>query len=142
MTRTPRSGKFPRTYAIAGSSRSGEERWARLGATLGAARQALGLSKREAARRADLSDGAWRHLEAGQKLVYGKIVLPNPRPENLISATRAVGLRPEKLFHIVGMPVPHADLNTPSEDELAAEIRNFAPIDRQLVEHLIYRLAR
>ena len=115
--------------------------WERLGHELGRARERKGLSKREAARRAGLSDGAWRHLEMGLKVVYGRTVLPNPRPENLVSAAQAVGIPPAKLFAIVGREAP-AELSEPtSEDELAAEIRNLRPEDRQTIERLVYRLS-
>jgi len=119
-----------------------EAGWRNLGWTLGQARQRMGLSKREAARRADLSDGAWRHLEAGSKQVYGRTVFPNPRPENLVAAAKAVGVAPAKLFDLVGREAP-ADLvgPTPGQD-LAAELARLRPEDRQLVEQLIYRLSR
>lgn len=114
--------------------------WQRLGYELGIARQRMGLSKREAARRAGLSDGAWRHLESGVKVVYGRTVLPNPRPENLVSAAQAVGIPPVKLFAIVGREAPSELAEATSDDELAAEIRNLRPEDRQMIERLVYRL--
>lgn len=119
-----------------------EQQWKSLGLALTIARQRLGLSKREAARRAGLSDGAWRHLEAGSKDVYGRTVLPNPRPENLVSAAQAVGMRPEKAFLIVGRQAPGVGIDPATEDELAAEIRKLGEADRHLVEQLIYRLSR
>jgi transcriptional regulator with XRE-family HTH domain len=116
--------------------------WRQLGFTLGQARQRLGLSKREAARRANLSDGAWRHLEAGSKQVYGKTVFPNPRPENLVAAAKAVGLPPAKLFDLVGQKPPAELVGPTAEQDLAAEIAQLRPADRELVERLIFRLSR
>jgi transcriptional regulator with XRE-family HTH domain len=119
-----------------------QEAWRRLGFTLGLARERMGLSKREAARRAGLSDGAWRHLEAGVKIAYGRTVLPNPRPENLVAAAKAVGLPPTKIFAIVGRQPPAGATEPTTEDQLAAEIRAPRPSDREFVEALIYRLSQ
>jgi transcriptional regulator with XRE-family HTH domain len=116
--------------------------WQRLGYNLGRARERMGLSKREAARRAGLSDGAWRHLESGVKVVYGRTVLPNPRPENLVAAAKAVGLPPSKVFAIVGRKPPAGAVEPTSEDQLAAEIRALRPEDRETVERLVYRLSQ
>lgn len=83
-----------------------QEQWMAVGDALRQARMRLGISKREAARRADLSDGAWRHLESGTKKAYGTLVLPNPRPENLVAAARAVDLDPVVVFQLAGRHVP------------------------------------
>jgi transcriptional regulator with XRE-family HTH domain len=75
----------------------------RVGQALGAARVKAGLSKREAARTAGMSEGWWRHLESGRiPQRDGSFVAPNPRDETLIAAARAVGLRPRYVLDLAG----------------------------------------
>lgn len=79
------------------------EQWREVGRRLGTARKAMHLSKREAARRAQFSEGQWRVLEAGERTVAKDIVVAvSPRDDTLVAAARAVGLDPAPLFTVVG----------------------------------------
>lgn len=80
---------------------SEHESWLMLGRALAAARTRKKLSKRAAAGAAGFSEGLWRHLEDGRRLIYGQWVYPNPRDENLIAAANAVDLDPREVFMIV-----------------------------------------
>lgn len=127
-----------------------QAKWQAVGRELTAARLRLGISKREAARRADLSDGAWRHLESGVKKAYGSLVLPNPRPENLIAAAKAVGLNPIVLFELADQHVPEelkfltvpraSGIDTPDGESISLDGLSDADLD--LVVTLIARLKR
>lgn len=116
--------------------------WQQVGETLKRARVRLGISKREAAKRANLSDGAWRHLEAGLKIVSGAVVHPNPRNENLVSAALAVKVPPAVLFELAARPLPSELVEAPSPDRLLESIQRLRAIDRDLVASLINRLAQ
>jgi hypothetical protein len=102
-----------------------------------------GLTKREAATRAGFSEALWRHLEAGRKEVYGRMVLPNPRRENLVSAARAVDLDPEVLLSVLGVSgsiaagqSPLSDAASPLTDRIAA----LPARDQRVVEALVTAL--
>ncbi len=114
--------------------------WDAIGRVLWEARNRLGISKREAARRAGLSEGAWRHLEAGKKIVNRTAVDPNPRNENLVAAARAVEVRPELLFEMAGRELPPGLVEPPSEEQTIRDFRRLSHNDRQLVDRLITRL--
>jgi len=65
------------------------------------------MSKREAARRAGISEGLWRQLETGARpLAPGMTALVSPRDETLIAAADAVGLDPNELFRLAGRELP------------------------------------
>lgn len=49
------------------------------------------MSKREAARRAGISETRWRHIEAGTQRVAGADIPITVRPDNVAAASRAVG---------------------------------------------------
>lgn len=125
-------------------------RWKAVGRELTEARLRLGISKREAARRADLSDGAWRHLEAGVKKAYGTMVLPNPRPENLIAAAKAVDLNPVILFELTRQRIPDelrflttpraTSFTTPTGETISLD--GLADTDIDLITQLVERLRR
>lgn len=75
----------------------------RVGAALRRAREVAGISKREAARRANVSEATWRNLETGeQPLRTGQVAPMNPRPETLVNAARAVGLEPAEVLRLAG----------------------------------------
>ena len=122
--------------------------WHAVGQTLREARLRLGISMREAARRAGLSDGAWRHLEAGEKVSYGTTILPNPRPENLIAAAKAVDLNPAVLFDKANrnLPEEYKYLASPRPEELTTDDGRSIPLDGlsdadlELVVALVERL--
>lgn len=118
-----------------------EPNWQLVGETLADARVQLGISKREAARRAGLSDGAWRHLEKGVKWINRTKVHPNPKDENLIAAAKAVGLDPRILFDLARRTPPEALLASETPERLLEDLRRLSHADRDLVADLIRRLA-
>ena len=114
--------------------------WLALGRLIRQERIRLGISKREAARRAELSEAAWRHLEAGFKLIGETMVWPNPRNENLLAAAAAVEISPEVAFTYAARPMPEGLSVSPTPSALAERIQALDPTDRALVESLISRL--
>jgi transcriptional regulator with XRE-family HTH domain len=117
---------MPRTYG-----------WRTVAETLGAARKKLKLSKRQAARRAGISEGTWRQLERGPTLYGGMVHLTEARPENVYAAARAVGVEPEVIFGIFGEGVPEGLDFTPYDDRLAKKITRLEVRDRDIVERLV-----
>lgn len=114
-----------------------QQRWAFVGSYLRTGRERTRLSKRAAARRAGISEGLWRHLEAGEKKLNGVTVLPNPRSENLVAAAQAVGVDPKAIFRAIGRtagPIPEFE---PADNSLQSRIDRLSYRDRQLVEQLI-----
>jgi transcriptional regulator with XRE-family HTH domain len=112
-------------------------RWALVGSYLRTGRERARLSKRAAARRAGISEGLWRHLEAGEKKVQGVTVFPNPRSENLVAVAQAVALDPRPIFRAIGRasgPIPDFE---PADDSLEARIDRLNYRDRRLVEQLV-----
>lgn len=72
-------------------AKEGGANWVALGAFVKQRRFELGLSLKEAADLADVSDEWWRQLEAGQKrLPTGEIVPPNARGHLLGRAARVL----------------------------------------------------
>jgi len=119
-----------------------EPSWGSVGETLKRARVRLGLSKREAAKRANLSDGAWRHLEAGVKFINGAVVYPNPRDENLVAAAQAVKVPPAVVFQLAARPLPKELVEAPTPDRMLESLMKLRASDRELVTGLIERLLR
>jgi transcriptional regulator with XRE-family HTH domain len=114
-----------------------QRRWLRVAEMLGSARRRRKLSKRAAARAAGFSEGLWRHLEEGVRLVYGQEVTPNPRDENLVGAATAVGIDPAELFAAVGRtwdptktPVPESQQPAGSRSYREASEVELTPEER------------
>lgn len=80
--------------------------WATIGRQLYMGRKRFQISKREAARRAGISEALWRQLEGGGAMVKPGYFVPNPRPANLVAAAQAVEIDPESLFKILGRDAP------------------------------------
>ncbi|WP_305779070.1 helix-turn-helix domain-containing protein [Nocardia nova] len=76
---------------------------ARLGRLLQLRREALGLSVREAARRADVDKGTVSRIEQGQ--------IPNPRPENIKVIANVLRVPVSDLFAVAGW-MPKGELPT------------------------------
>lgn len=74
-----------------------------LGEMLEQAREARGLSKREAARRANISEGRWRQIVAGYQRAGGVEVPANPRAETVINMANAVGVDVRKALDAAGL---------------------------------------
>ena len=80
--------------------------WAFIGDRLYQGRKKFQISKREAARRAGISEALWRQLEGGGEMVKPGLFLPNPRSENLVAAALAVDESPEVFFEALGRDMP------------------------------------
>ncbi len=80
--------------------------WAFIGSRLYQGRKRFQISKREAARRAGISEALWRQLEGGGLMIKPGHFLPNPRPENLVAAANAVEEDPEVFFEALGRDMP------------------------------------
>jgi hypothetical protein len=79
-----------------------------LGAYIEAARG--GMSKREAARRAGISEGRWRQVVTGKQKAGGGVVVPaNPRRETVIAMARAVGADANEALRRAGMSPSQAE---------------------------------
>ncbi|MHB8505592.1 MAG: hypothetical protein ACYDEN_07720, partial [Acidimicrobiales bacterium] len=111
--------------------------WYRIGRLLCQGRKHAQISKREAARRARISEALWRLLENGGRDVNGTWMLPNPRPENLLAATLAVGIEPEHVFSEIDITPPTHALRGIYDDRLAHKVGHLSDHDRYLVERLV-----
>jgi hypothetical protein len=72
-----------------------------LGEYLEAARG--GLSKREAARRAGVSEGRWRQVVTGRHTSGGVQIPVNPKPETVIKMAQGVGADPRRALDLAGL---------------------------------------
>lgn len=111
--------------------------WRTVAETLGAARKRLRLSKRQAARRAGISEGTWRQLERGPTMEGGTLYVNQTRPENLFAASRAVGVDPAVVFGAFNEEVPEGLDFTPYDDRLTKKISQLDVRDRDIVERLV-----
>jgi transcriptional regulator with XRE-family HTH domain len=101
-----------------------------LGPKLKAAREALDLSKRQAAKRAQVSEQLWRRLESGYYVVQGqRIPLAGPdgtsrgaKAETIRAVALAVDLDPGDALEIVGYP---RDAGRVAEDQVAKAEREW-----------------
>ncbi len=101
-----------------------------LGALLEQAREARGLSKREAARRAGISDGRWRQVVSGEQK-SGELTIPvNPRASTVISMARAVGVDEGEALRAAGLPEARTE-------EPRRVIMTESSVELDLVERLI-----
>jgi transcriptional regulator with XRE-family HTH domain len=114
--------------------------WHQIGKHLWEGRKRLQISKREAASRAGISEAFWRQLEGGGKLINGRRVEPNPRPENLYAALKAVGEDPEPAFEFLHWDVPESLPTHTYDDRLEAKLSRLLPRDRALIESQIDRM--
>jgi transcriptional regulator with XRE-family HTH domain len=111
--------------------------WRTVAETLGEARKRLRMSKRQAARRAGISEGTWRQLERGPSFENNMLYINQTRPENLYAAARAVGVDPQVVFGAFDEEVPEGLDFTPYDDRLAKKISKLEVRDRDIVERLI-----
>ncbi|MCU1647113.1 MAG: hypothetical protein JWN03_7388 [Nocardia sp.] len=75
-----------------------------------AARETAGLSKREAAKRAGISESRWRQLEAGHETVRGQTYPVKTTPETVAHIADAVGASREELLEAAGFDPAMADI--------------------------------
>jgi transcriptional regulator with XRE-family HTH domain len=94
-----------------------------------AARTNRGLSTREAARRAGVSDTLWRSLERGYELRKGTRFDVSPRADTVAKVARIIGIDVTKALELAGLPTvdgdiePEPDLSGISDEHLLDEVR-------------------
>jgi transcriptional regulator with XRE-family HTH domain len=111
--------------------------WFKVGELLFRGRQRFQISKREAARRAGISEALWRQLEGGGEMLSTGSFLPNPRPENLYAAAVAVDIDPERLFDILGRDTPEVGPTVLIDKEFASKVRRLHQRDLLIVDYMI-----
>lgn len=100
-----------------------------LGRLLETARIDRGLSTKEAARRAGISDTLWRTLERGFELKKGTRFPASPRPETVVKAARIADIDPKTALALAGLPTVDPaefevlDLAGVSDEQLLDEVR-------------------
>jgi transcriptional regulator with XRE-family HTH domain len=88
-----------------------------LGRLLEDARQALGLSKREAARRSGFTEGRWRQVVTGLQNTKDVNTPSNPRSATVAAMARAVGADVNEALRLAGLEAtPGTGAGTPSSD--------------------------
>jgi len=124
------------------------QQWAEFGRWLAEQREHRGLRRREAARRAKVSEAVWRDLETGRKEAIGGIrLLPNPSPAVLERLAGALEIPLEEILARVGrstngarQPTASAGPSARSEldaSTLGAKLRRLSERDRIVVERLV-----
>jgi transcriptional regulator with XRE-family HTH domain len=112
--------------------------WAAFGHLLAERREQLGLNRRQAARRASITERAWKTLETGLGSTVGSVrILPSPTDDELARIAEALEMSTESLLgRLPGqLPAPPS-----AADSLAARIALLPPGDRALVDDLVSRL--
>ncbi|UKD50824.1 helix-turn-helix domain-containing protein (plasmid) [Amycolatopsis sp. FU40] len=114
--------------------------WA-FGVRLRAAREQLRLSRREAARRAGLSEARWRQLEKGTQPIDGVEQPVSTRPDTVFKAADVVGLDPREALLLAGFePDEHlisSDLAAIQRRELLDWFDQITPARRAAVLGMI-----
>lgn len=123
------------------------QRWTEFGHFLVEQRERLGLRRRDAAKRAKMSEHDWRALEIGYREEFGGVrVLPNPAADVLERMARALELPVDELVSRIGPRPTPAPAESHGDDAettvLARRIGRLRMEDRQLIAALIERLLR
>ncbi len=124
------------------------QQWVEFGRWLVEQREERGLRRRDAARRAKVSESLWRDLETGRKEAIGAIrLLPNPSAEVLERVAGALELPLEDVLARIGRPTrparpsagpsSHASRNEDDGSLLAVKLRRLSDRDRALVERVV-----
>lgn len=109
------------------------------------------MSAREAARRAGISEGRYRQIEAGyQSVGGGQRFAVNVPAGTAIAVARAVGLDPAEAVRLAGHdPEEYADLLAPVEDtdqpvpyDAYGELAGLPAEDRAQIERVVVEMAR
>jgi transcriptional regulator with XRE-family HTH domain len=120
--------------------------WVEFGRWLVEQREERGLRRRDAARRAKISETLWRDLETGRKEAIGGIrLLPNPSQDVLERVAAALELPVEDVLARVGRAtaVRRSMVRTdaPKADDdgslLSIKLRRLSDRDRILLERLV-----
>jgi transcriptional regulator with XRE-family HTH domain len=124
------------------------QQWVEFGRWLAEQREQRGLRRRDAARRAKVSETLWRDLETGRKEAIGAIrLLPNPSADVLERVAGALELPLEDVLARIGRPTRRTRSSTGTssdaaraEDDgslLAVKLRRLSDRDRALVERVV-----
>ena len=124
------------------------QQWVEFGRWLAEQRESKGLRRREAARRAKVSEAVWRDLETGRKEAIGGIrLLPNPSQAVLERVAESLDLPMEEVLARTGRSAngsrpPRAVSDALARPELDAsmlgvKLRRLSDRDRILVERLV-----
>lgn len=120
--------------------------WVEFGRWLVEQREERGLRRRDAARRAKISEALWRDLETGRKEAIGGIrLLPNPSHDVLERVASALELPVEDVLARVGRATSGrrrlAPADVPKTDDdgslLSIKLRRLSERDRILLERLV-----
>lgn len=123
------------------------QQWVAFGRWIAEQREEKGLRRRDAAKRAKLSEAQWRDLETGRKEAIGGIrLLPNPSRDVLERVAAALEVPVDEVLARIGRSSPRrprrADARSgePAEEDgtlLGTKIRRLSERDRTLVEALV-----
>ncbi len=125
------------------------QQWEEFGRWLAEQREERGLRRRDAARKAKVSESVWRDLETGRKEAIGGIrLLPNPSRDVLTSVANALELPVEELLARIGRTTAGRSSagrslgtgETRLEEDgslLSLKFKRLSDRDRQIVERLI-----
>lgn len=121
--------------------------WVEFGRWLAEQREERGLRRRDAAKRAKVSEATWRDLETGRKEAIGGIrLLPNPSHDVLERVAGALELPLETvLAHVGRQERAHPSLTDSSGNgrsahdgsAMAAKLRRLSERDRAVVDALV-----
>lgn len=90
-----------------------------LGPVLEQARKQRRLSRKEAARRAGVSDTLLQTLERGYEMRRGQTFAARPRPETVIAVAQALGVNPRDALKLANLDTSILDTPPQSEDDAA-----------------------
>ncbi|MHB8328936.1 MAG: helix-turn-helix domain-containing protein [Acidimicrobiales bacterium] len=122
------------------------KQWVEFGRWLAEQREERGLRRRDAAKRAKVTEALWRDLETGRKEAIGGIrLLPNPSQDVLERVAGALELPIEDLLARVGRPAAHRTPGADQQSRAASEagsaiqvkLQRLSERDRALVEKLV-----
>jgi transcriptional regulator with XRE-family HTH domain len=119
--------------------------WVEFGRWLVEQREERGMRRRDAARRAKISEALWRDLETGRKEAIGGIrLLPNPSQDVLERVAGALDLPIEDILARVGRAKagrrtlgPDAPKADDDGSLLSIKLRRLSDRDRLLIERLV-----
>lgn len=102
------------------------------GELLDRARAALGISQREAARRAHISEGRWRQIVTGVQRQGGVSLTVHPKPSTLMAMAHAVEMDAYAVLDAAG--IPEADWPRPSTPTGDSKTDALVELKRQVDE--------
>jgi len=105
------------------------EQW-EFGRRVEAAREAAGLSKRAAAKRAGISESRWRQLEAGVENIRGQTFAVKTTPETVANIAKAIRVDRTELLEAAGFDPEMVDI----PDGIETYTVDVAGLDAEKVE--------